>query len=184
MCMHGCITECYHIFTDYLTIQRHQLLEVSSQVCHIEERIWKNKGRSEEASDHIKGQEDLGTLDEIQLPLERRHIKIHHKCCILVNITHHLLQVTHVYSTLSCCASGKRLSWVIIYECDKQIHSPRLSHPIQMDHQEVAKTPDSYLLISLKQLPTINSSLFHAYGHGSLWFVFMDSCSLSVFNVE
>ena len=67
MCMHGCITECYLIFTDYLTIQGHQLLEDSSQVCHIEERIWKNKGRSEEASDHIKGQEDLGTLDEIHL---------------------------------------------------------------------------------------------------------------------
>ena len=67
MCMHGCITESYFIFTDYLTFQGHQLLQVSSQVCHIEERIWKNKGRSEEASDHIKGQEDLGTLDEIQL---------------------------------------------------------------------------------------------------------------------
>ena len=53
--------------TDYLTIQGHQLLEVSNQVCHIEERIWKNKGRSEEASDHIKGQEDFGTLDEIHL---------------------------------------------------------------------------------------------------------------------
>ena len=114
--------------------------------------------------------------------LERRHIKIHHKCCILVNITHHLLQVTHVYSTLSCCASGKRLSWVIIYECDKQIHSPRLSHPIQMYHQEVAKTPDSYLLISLMQLPTINSCLFHAYGHGLLWFVYMGSCSSLMLN--
>ena len=72
MCMHGCITECYHnvvafICTDYLTIQGHQLLEVSSQVCHIEERIWKNKGISEEASDHIKGHEDHGTLEEIHL---------------------------------------------------------------------------------------------------------------------
>ena len=67
MCMHGCITECYLIFTDYLTIQGHQFLEVSSQVCHIGERIWKNKGRSEEAIDHIEGQEDLGTLDEIHL---------------------------------------------------------------------------------------------------------------------
>ena len=28
MCMHGCITECYVIFTDYLTIQGHRLLEV------------------------------------------------------------------------------------------------------------------------------------------------------------
>ena len=53
--------------TDYLTIQGQLLLVVSRQVCHIEERIWKNKGRSEEASDHIEGQEDLGTLDEIHL---------------------------------------------------------------------------------------------------------------------
>ena len=67
MCMHGCITECYLIFPDYLIIQGRQLLEVSSQVCHFEERIRKNKGRSEEASDHIERQEDLGTLDEIHL---------------------------------------------------------------------------------------------------------------------
>ena len=39
MYMHGYITECYLIFTDYLTIQRHQLLEVSHQVFHIEEQI-------------------------------------------------------------------------------------------------------------------------------------------------